>query len=117
MSTINAQNYGDGTSSVPASAVLEGTEKSWANYVQSGPTVEESYNVSSISDDATGSFTVNLTNAFAAATFSPSDGSSSSDIVFQIGSKTTSAIEYRTRNAGGTDEDGESGLQFRGALA
>jgi len=67
--TVNATNYGDGTDSVPASAVLEGTAKAYINYDQVGVSVSGSYNVSSITDNSAGNFTVNFTNDFANNTY------------------------------------------------
>ena len=72
MSTINAQNYGDGTDSVPASAVLQGTAKFWVNLDSSTgtPTERNSFNVSSITDNGVGRNQLNFNNAFAAIDYS-----------------------------------------------
>ena len=64
MSTINAQNFGDGTDSVPASAVIQGTAKAWVNFNGTGTvSIRESYNVGSITDNGSGEYTVNFTTA------------------------------------------------------
>ena len=62
MSTINAQNFGNGTDSVPASAVLEGTAKAYGCFDVTA-TSQKDYNVSSATDDATGQQSWSLTNA------------------------------------------------------
>jgi len=62
MSTVNAQNFGDGTDSVPASAVIEGTAKAAA-------VINADYNVSSGTDNGTGDYSYSLTNNFSSATF------------------------------------------------
>ena len=73
MSTINAQNYGDGTDSVPASAVLEGTAKAWVNFNGTGTiATRDSYNTSSITDNGVGDYTVNFTDTFATGDYSMS---------------------------------------------
>jgi len=72
MSTINAQNYGDGTDSVPASAVLQGTAKAWVNFDGTGTVaVRDSYNVSGLTDNGTGDYTVSYSNAFANNDYAP----------------------------------------------
>lgn len=65
MSTINAQNYGDGTSSVPASRLVEGTLSARAYLDVSASALLRDYNVSSLTDNSTGDFDFNLTNALA----------------------------------------------------
>ena len=71
MSTINAQNYGDGTDSVPASAVLEGTAKAWSYsiYAAGVPANTASFNVSSITDLGVGTQEPNFTNAFSGTSY------------------------------------------------
>jgi hypothetical protein len=49
--------------SLATNYVVNGSAKAWSNYNQTGPTVDGSFSVSSISDDGTGDFTVNLTSA------------------------------------------------------
>jgi len=60
--TINAQNYGDGTDSVPASAVLQGTAKVYAE-ITSSFALTTGYNVASLTDGGAGLCTINYTNA------------------------------------------------------
>jgi hypothetical protein len=70
MSTINAQNYSDGVSSVPASAVLRGTAKAWATFDPSSPALTEDFNIASLTDNGTGDFSLNFTNAMSTTTYS-----------------------------------------------
>ena len=51
------------------SQLNHGRIKAWVSYNQATDTVNDSYNVSSVSDDATGKFTVNFTTSFANATY------------------------------------------------
>jgi len=69
LSTVNAQNFGDGTDSVPASAVIEGTAKAWITYAQTTSTTDDSFNVSSLTDSGGGDATVNQTNNSATSNF------------------------------------------------
>jgi hypothetical protein len=70
MSTINAANYGDGSSSVPASAVLSGTAKVLALYTtQTSTSLTAGVNISSLTDEASGETTLNFTNDFADTNF------------------------------------------------
>jgi hypothetical protein len=55
MSTINAANITDGTTSVPTGYVVNGSAKAWINFSgENTVAINDSYNFSSISDDGTG---------------------------------------------------------------
>lgn len=60
--TVNASNYGDGTDTVPASAVIQGTAKVAVAYDQTVPQIRSSQGVSSVTDNSAGNFTINYTN-------------------------------------------------------
>ena len=64
-STINAQNFGDGTDSVPSSAVLEGTAKAACAHTATGLRATGDYNISSFTDLGVGHYRMTLTNSFA----------------------------------------------------
>lgn len=64
MSTLSVTNISDGTNSTATTNVVKGSAKAWVNFNGTGtPAIRQSYNVSSITDNATGDFTVNFTNA------------------------------------------------------
>ena len=69
MSTLEVSNLNDGTTTVATTNLTNGSAKVWLNYAQSGNTVDDSFNVSSVSDDATGLFTVNFTTSFSNANY------------------------------------------------
>jgi hypothetical protein len=70
MSTLTVSNVSDGTLSIPTTYVTNGSAKAWVNFDGTGtPAVTNSFNVSSITDLATGRFTINVTSAFADATY------------------------------------------------
>jgi hypothetical protein len=70
MSTLVAQTISNGTVSTSTANVINGA-KAWVNFNGTGtPAIRASYNVSSITDNGTGDYTVNFTNAFADANYS-----------------------------------------------
>lgn len=80
--------------------------KGWVNFDGSGTvTINDQYNVSSVTDNATGDYTVNWTTAFANANYAvagscqtqTSDGAASRVVVIAAGtSPTTSSVRIRT---------------------
>jgi hypothetical protein len=71
MSTLNLTRLNvttvsnlDASSSVPIADVINGTARVWVNFNGVGVVaIRASYNVSSITDNGTGDFTINFTNA------------------------------------------------------
>ena len=63
MSTIIASNVSDGTLSIPTTYVTNGSAKAWAEVNMATATIKDSLNVASITDTATGDFTVTQTSA------------------------------------------------------
>tara|TARA_Y100000361_G_C11056432_1_gene288124 strand:- start:229 stop:621 length:393 start_codon:yes stop_codon:yes gene_type:complete len=72
MSTIkvnNIQNTSGGSSSTPEE-IQQGRAKAWVRFKSNGTqSIYDSYNVSSVTDDAYGRFTVNFSNAFSNANY------------------------------------------------
>jgi hypothetical protein len=68
LTTISNQT---GSSSVPSDTVINGSAKAWVNFNGSGTVaIRASFNVSSITDNSTGNYTVNFTAALADINFS-----------------------------------------------
>jgi len=66
MSTLNVSNITDGTTTVGTSYVVNGSAKAWVNFNGSGTiATRDSFNVSSLTDDAAGRYTVNISNNMA----------------------------------------------------
>jgi len=122
VSTINAQNFGDGTDSVPASAVLQGTAKAWLEFDGTG-TVATSvdYNVSSLSDTAVGNYEANFTNSFSSALYANAGTSRRPGLGLGIMApyqKTASQGRIWVATAAGTFADnGDNSVEFWGDLA
>lgn len=68
LTTISNQT---GSSSVPSETVINGSAKAWVNFNGTGTVaIRASFNVSSITDNGTGDYTVNFTNALPDANYS-----------------------------------------------
>ncbi len=65
MSTLNVANVTDGTTSVPTGYVVNGSAKAWVNYTGVSTTsINDSLNVSSLTDLGGGRTTVTFSNSF-----------------------------------------------------
>ena len=66
MSTIKTTTLStlDGTATVPVNTVVNGSAKAWVNFNGTGTVaIRASFNVTSITDNGTGDYTVNFTTA------------------------------------------------------
>ena len=91
MSTLKVATIQDtsGNNSSTPSEVANGRAKAWVNFDGGrggSPSIRDSYNVSSITDNATGTYTVNFTNAMANTNYATmcgqGDGSSHTTIPY-----------------------------------
>jgi hypothetical protein len=116
MSTIIASNVSDGTLSIPTTYVTNGSAKAWVNFNGTGTiAARDSLNLSSLTDNGTGDYTVNFSSAFNATNFSntfegfssPGAGGTSGLFVVELGagattfSRTTSSTRAVSINANG----------------
>ncbi len=74
MSTLVAQTISNGTVSTSSANVIQGSAKAWVNFNggngNTAGAINASYNVSSITVNGTGDYSVNFTNAFADGNYS-----------------------------------------------
>lgn len=73
MSTIKATTLSNlaGSKTVPTDTVVDGSAKAWVNFNGTGTVaIRRAFNVSSITDNGTGDYTVNFTNAMSDANYS-----------------------------------------------
>jgi hypothetical protein len=64
-----------GTQLVPVATVAQGSAKAWVNFNGTGTVaIRAAFNVSSITDNGTGTYTVNFTNAMVDANYAVSTG-------------------------------------------
>ena len=72
MSTIKATTLSNlaGSKTVPTDTVVDGSAKAWVNFKGTGTVaIRRAFNVSSITDNGTGDYTVNFTNAMVDANY------------------------------------------------
>lgn len=116
-----------GAGNVTTTNVQEGLCKVWSTYEQDTNSLENSFNVSSQSDDATGRTTITFSNSFNNVDYSFTgtvfDGTGANDVRV-IGhdngtdTYTTSALKFYTCQSDGTLNDAERLFsQFMGDLA
>jgi hypothetical protein len=67
--TLTISTLSDGTNSTSSTNCIQGSNKAWCNWAGSTGTIRTSYNVSSVTRNGTGDWTVNFTNAFADANY------------------------------------------------
>ena len=71
MSTLTVSNISNGSVSTSSTNVIQGSAKAWVNFNGTGTVaIRASYNVSSITDNGTGDYTVNFTTAMPNANYS-----------------------------------------------
>ena len=72
MSTIKTTTLStQGGSTVPVDTVVNGTAKAWVNFNGTGTVaIRRAFNVSSVTDNATGDYTVNFTTAMVDTSYS-----------------------------------------------
>jgi hypothetical protein len=71
MSTLVAQTISNGTVSTSSANVIQGSAKAWINYKGTATVaIRASYNVSSVTVNGTGDYTINFTNALPDANYS-----------------------------------------------
>lgn len=115
MSTIVAATLSNGTVSTSTANVIRGSARAWVNFNGTGTVaIRASYNVSSITDNGTGDYTVNFTNALpdanycitGSATLSTSGPSAPRTMApYDVSTQTTTSSRIRTGDDTGTVGD------------
>ena len=89
-----------GTKSVPVNTVVDGSAKAWVNFNGTGTVaIRTSFNVSSITDNGTGDYTVNFATAFADTSYSANGRGQSGTPgwgSYSFGPTTYTASSYRS---------------------
>jgi hypothetical protein len=68
--TLTISTLSDGTNSTSSTNCIQGSAKAWVNFNGTGTVaIRASYNVSSITDNGTGDYTVNFTTAMTDANY------------------------------------------------
>lgn len=105
---FNTLENAAGTKSVPVATVVDGSAKAWVNFNGTGTVaIRASFNVSSVTDNGAGDYTVNFTTAMADANYAvlatgQFDDSTVNPIIKVSGpiSPTTSAARIQSTNSG-----------------
>jgi hypothetical protein len=117
MSTLRVNNLtnqaNDGGIDFAVQPVIDGLAKAWVNFNgTSTVAIRASYNVSSITDNGTGNYTVNFTNAMPDANFSAVTTSGYSGVAFTVTSevgpgatRSTGYIVVEVQNTAGAASD------------
>lgn len=104
--TITIDTLSDGTNSTSATNPILGSAKAWVSMTATGgtPTINGSYNVSSVSYAATGRFTINFTNAMPNANYVYWGQCGQNGVISQVDGTTTTTSytwgTYTTTNTG-----------------
>jgi hypothetical protein len=97
----------DDSASVPADTIVNGTAKAWVNFNGIGAVaIRRAFNVSSITDNGTGNYAVNFTNALVDADYAAVGMNGS--WVQQSTSKTASSVgisSFNSTNGASQDTD------------
>lgn len=112
MSTLKTANIGNnsGGPTRKVDDVVAGTPRAWVNFNGSGTvSIRSSFNVSSITDNGTGDYTVNFTNALSDANYAAVTGGGNDAVTVAAGNvfwgshyaKTTTAYRLVTAIWGG----------------
>jgi hypothetical protein len=103
-----------GTQTVPVATVAQGSAKAWVNFDGTGTVaIRASFNVSSITDNGAGTYTVNFTAAFSDTNYAVigasrnNSGSGWNLSMPTSGTKTTSAVQIATGNAVADNDSAE----------
>lgn len=98
MSTIKATTLSNlaGSKTVPTDTVVDGSAKAWVNFNGTGTVaIRRAFNVSSITDNGTGDYTVNFTNAMVDANYGANlalDQGTSASSTARVTSFTTTSV-------------------------
>ena len=128
MSTIIASNISDGTTSVPSTTVVNGSAKAHVLYNQLSPSILNSLNVSSLTDNSSGRGIINFTSAMASSdsfncTSMMNTVSTASFYAVTIGRQDQSASSHTFQSGYVNDVFGEfydasrGGITYHGDLA
>ncbi len=116
MSTISAANISDGTDTVGTEYVVNGSAKAWVNFDGTGTaSIRDSLNMSSLSDNGTGDFTLtyssSLTGEFSNIIACSQSGRSVTQRSMAYDSATASSFIMGTyRDAGSTQVANDNAL-------
>lgn len=114
--TLTLSTLSDGTNSTSVTNAIQGSAKAWVNFT-AGSTIRAAYNVSSVTKNSNGYYTLNFTNALVDTNYvvitnsgSPNSSSYETSGVYtpsnnSYGTKTTSAVQVNYYTPGVANYD------------
>jgi hypothetical protein len=119
LSTIKATTLSNlaGSKTVPTDTVVDGSAKAWVNFNGTGTVaIRRAFNVSSITDNGTGDYTVNFTSAMSDANYaytttiagSSGTGQTSGQVNATVPTTTPLRVFSATNDVGAADVPGYS---------
>lgn len=107
--TLTLTTLSDGTNSTSATNAIQGSAKAWVNFNGSGA-IRASYNVSSVTQNGTGDYTINFTTAMPDANYAVT--SVGADVnqsgLGGVGLRTSTSPTTTTVRVGATATDGSA---------
>ena len=102
--TLTISTLSDGTNSTSSTNCIQGSAKAWVNFNGTAATVTQAYNVSSITRNTTGTYTINFTTNLASANYAVvgnsnligSAANSSATRSSSAGQRTVSSVQVET---------------------
>ena len=120
MSTLEVSNLNDGTTTLGTTYITNGSAKAWVTKNLDGTAIEDSFNVSSLTDVGTGIHQFTFSNAFSNNTYQYSTGTRSDGVriyTSPTGNIATTYLQIRAYNLSEALSDRESGTAIHGDLA
>jgi hypothetical protein len=114
MSTLVAQTISNGTVSTSSANVIQGSAKAWVNFNGSSAAIRSSYNISSVTRNGTGDYTVTFTNAMSDTEYAIVNGGQTAGDTFMTANifranlpytPTTTSVRLRVGNHAGQNDD------------
>ncbi len=122
MSTLEVSNLNDGTTTVATTYVTNGSAKAWVSW--NFASVDDSHNISSVSDDGTGLFTTSFASNMSNALYAESGitrnyhvNSSSNDVKTSSGDQHQSFYVSNTSGARTSIDNNRVHIVYHGDLA
>ena len=109
LTTSDSANTGT-EKSIDTSYIFNGIPKAWANFDESNSTIRDDFNVTSLTDNATGYFTINLTISMSSDDYvrtgnAGENANTGGNRVLGLRLPATNSFNIITKNTGGNDSD------------
>ena len=107
LTTSDTANTGT-EKSIDTSYIFNGIPKAWANFDESNSTIRDDFNVTSLTDNATGYFTINLTISMSSDDYvrtgnAGENANTGGNRVLGLRLPATNSFNIITKNTGGND--------------